>query len=75
MVKKVSGTVALAALILNMLIPGLGTLVAGETTVGTIQFVLFIAGILLAILVIGIAFIAGAWIWALITSISLVKKA
>jgi len=65
--------IAIVALILNILIwPGLGSLVAGRQ-VGWAQGFLFLFGIPLSIILIGIPMLIGAWIWALMTGIQLVQ--
>ena len=69
-------TLAIVALILNILIlPGLGTLIAGKTKTGIWQLVLAIIGIVLSLILIGIPILIAAWIWGLVTGIYLVKEA
>lgn len=61
-------------LIFNLIIPGLGTIVAGKTRLGSIQLVLAIIGFLLwYTLFLGAIVSLVAWVWALITSIKLFK--
>ena len=72
---KISSGLAIAVLILNLIIPGVGSLVGGRTRVGTWQLVLTIVGAILSIILIGIPMVIAAWIWALITSIQLIKEA
>ena len=65
---------AIAGLILNIIVlPGLGTIVAGKTKTGVIQLVLFIIGIPLALILIGIPLMIAMWIWALVSSIQIIK--
>ncbi len=68
---------AIAGFILNVLVlPGLGTIVVGDTKTGIWQLVLFIIGIpLILAFFIGIPIMIAAWIWALVSSINSVKKA
>jgi len=74
--KKPSQGIAIAALLLNILImPGLGTLVGGRIGTGITQLVLFIVGIPLSMIIIGIPLIIGVWIWGLVTGIQLIKEA
>ncbi|MDI3474232.1 MAG: hypothetical protein PWQ28_92 [Candidatus Woesearchaeota archaeon] len=77
--KKVKGTVALASLILNMAIPGIGSLVAEKKNEGTWQLILLIIGALVSLTVagavIGIPLVIIAWIWSVLTAIKLVKQA
>ncbi len=73
--KKISNSTAILALILNILVlPGLGSLIGGKTTAGVLQLVLFLIGIPLTFVFIGIPLMIGMWIWALITGIQLVSE-
>lgn len=72
--KKDTKTMAILGLILNLIIlPGLGTIVGGETKKGVWQLVLFLIGIPLTFIIIGIPLMIGVWIWALVTSIQQLK--
>ena len=88
--KKISEGMAVIALLLNiLLLPGLGTLIAGRITTGIIQVVLlFLSWILIVVGVLFLAFLIGipiliigcllslsVWIWSLITGIQLIKEA
>jgi TM2 domain-containing membrane protein YozV len=74
--KKPSQGIAIAALLLNILVlPGLGSLIGGRTTEGIIQLILFIIGIPLCFILIGIPLISAMWIWALVTGIQIIKEA
>ncbi len=78
--KKPSQGLALAGLILNILVlPGLGTLVAGETKTGTWQIILMVVSVILDFtligMIIGIPLGIGVWIWALVSSINIIKQA
>ncbi len=82
--KKVNSTIAIIALILNLLIlPGLGSLIGGKTRQAAIQIALMLCGILLltfdmsllTLRFIAAILIAGAWLWALVTSIIILKHA
>jgi hypothetical protein len=67
---------AIVALILNILIlPGLGTLIAGKIRTGVWQLVLAIVGFILSFILIGIPILIAAWIWGLVTGIMLIKEA
>lgn len=73
--KKIDGTMAIAGLLLNILVlPGLGSMIAGKKQEGTWQLVLFLVGLPLTIVIVGFALIAAAWIWALVTGITLVQE-
>jgi hypothetical protein len=68
---------AIAALLLNILIwPGLGSLIAGVQK-GWAQGFLCLGGIILTITIlgaiIGIPMIIGAWIWGIVTGVSLLQ--
>jgi TM2 domain-containing membrane protein YozV len=74
--KKPSQGIAIAALLLNILIiPGLGTLIAGRTKTGIWQIVLAIISIPLIFVFIGIPLLIAVWIWGLVTGIQLIKEA
>lgn len=71
-------TMAIAGLIVNLFIPGLGSIIGGKTNAGIIQLVLSALSAFLIITVlgalIGIPLAIAMWIWALITGIKMVKK-
>lgn len=72
---RVTQGTAIAGLLLNILLwPGLGSLVAGRN-VGWAQGFLFLAGIPLSLVLIGIPLLIGAWVWSLVTGIQLVQEA
>ena len=72
--KKTSETIAIVALIFNLVAPGLGTIIAGRNNPGVIQLVLFLIGIPLSILLIGVPLVIATWIWALVSSIKIVQE-
>jgi len=75
MAQKVTGALAVVCFILNIIIlPGLGSIIGGRKNEGIWQLVLFIAGIPLAFVLIGIPMMIAAWVWALVTSIKIVKS-
>jgi len=67
--------VAIAALILNLVLPGLGTIVGGRTGEGITQLVLALVSVPLMVVIIGFPLMIGIWIWALVSSIQLIKAA
>ena len=77
--EKTSETIALAGLIVNLFLPGLGTIILGKYDIGTIQLILALIGCFLAMTfigtIIGIPLYLGMWIWALVTGIKELKKA
>jgi len=76
------------ALVNILLLPGAGTLLVGDTRLGTFQLVLFASGGFLMILSMPLMFILvgfflmpvaallmlGAWVWALVTSIQILSR-
>lgn len=73
--KKPSQGLAIAGLIVNLFIPGLGSIIGGRTSTGVIQLVLYIISWPLSIILIGIPLMLAMWIWALVTGIQMVKEA
>ncbi len=73
---KITEALAIVCLLLNILLmPGLGSIIAGKTGQGIAQLILFIIGIPLSFILIGIPLIIASWIWALVTGIQIVKEA
>lgn len=73
--KKVSEALAIVALLLNILVlPGLGSLIGRKTNEGVWQIVLFVLGIPLAFVIVGIPMLIGAWIWGIVTGVQIVKE-
>jgi serine/threonine-protein kinase len=62
---------AVTGMVLNILLPGVGSLVAGRKGVGAAQLILWLVGLALIVKLIGIPIVIGAWIWSLATGISL----
>jgi|SRR3989344_664400 len=74
--KKSNKNIAIIALLLNVLVvPGLGSLIAGKIKVGIWQLILAVVGALLSLIIIGIPILIAAWIWGLVTGINLVQEA
>lgn len=68
-------TIPVIALILNILIlPGLGSIVGGKTKEGIWQIILFVIGVLLSFVLIGIPLLIAVWIWGIVTGIKLIKE-
>ncbi len=63
----------IVGLLVNLLIPGLGTIIWGETQTGTIRLVAFFVGGLLSAIGVGALVVAGIWIWALVLGIQRVS--
>ena len=70
---------AMAGLLLNvLLLPGLGSLVAGRTGDGVAQLVLCLVGLplcLLGFVAVGLPLWTAAWVWSLITGIRCLNEA
>jgi TM2 domain-containing membrane protein YozV len=60
---------AVLGLILNLIIPGVGSLVIGQTQAGIIQLVLLILSVPLSFVLIGIPLAIAVWVWALVVSV------
>ena len=75
-VVKKSGDMLLAviALILNLIIPGIGSLVGGKVRAGVWQLVITIlaAFVMVALFKVGLFIAFLAWVWALVTGIQLI---
>ena len=74
--KKEDKTNKIIALVANIVVPGVGSLIAGKKTKGIIQLVVGVFGWLLVILLgwliiglIGIPMMIGVWLWAVIESV------
>jgi len=65
---------AIKALLINIIIPGLGSLIVGEKKRGQTQLLLFGIGVPLSFIFIGIPLVIIAWLSALSLSIKLIKS-
>ncbi len=71
---------AIAGLLINvLLLPGLGSIIAGRTKTGLWQLLLMVLGIVFTLTVIGaiigIPLIVVSWIWGIVTGVQVVKEA
>jgi hypothetical protein len=67
---------AMVPLVLNAaLCPGLGSMVGGKTGVGIAQLALFLVGLPLVALTVGLPLIIGSWMWGLATGGQLALEA
>ncbi len=67
---------AVAALCLNaMVCPGLGSLVGGKTRAGAAQLGLFLLGLPLAFIALGLPLMLAAWVWGIATGAQLMTEA
>jgi hypothetical protein len=72
---KVDESTALVGLLVNLPLPGVGSLIAGKTKEGVLQLVMLGVGLPLCFVLIGFPLIFGAWVWALVTGIRAVNEA
>ena len=54
------------SLLVSFFIPGVGSMVNGDTQTGVIILVIWLVGIVTSFFLIGFALILGAWIWGMI---------
>jgi TM2 domain-containing membrane protein YozV len=66
---------AMAGLLLNLVVPGLGSIVAGKTIEGVLQLVLILIGLPLSFILIGIPICIATWGWALSTGLRAMHEA
>lgn len=67
---------AVAALCLNaMVCPGVGSLVGGRTSTGMAQLALFLLGLPLAFVAVGVPLMLAAWVWGIATGAQLMTEA
>jgi hypothetical protein len=55
------------ALVVNCVLPGVGTIIAGKKKEGIIQVVLAVISLPLMIVLIGIPLALGVWVWSIIS--------
>ena len=65
---------AVTALVLNILMPGVGSLVARRTSQGVVQLVLWLVSFPLCLVLIGFPMMLGVWIWSLVTGIHILEE-
>ena len=61
-------------LVLSLLIPGLGSIVADNTSTGVLILVLYFVSVILSIFLIGIPFAIGIWIWGMVDAYKSAQK-
>jgi TM2 domain-containing membrane protein YozV len=72
---KVDEGTALVGLLVNLPLPGVGSLIAGRTREGILQLVMVGVALPLCFLLVGFPLLFGAWVWALVTGINAVNAA
>ncbi|HWE29398.1 MAG TPA: hypothetical protein VHB97_15420 [Polyangia bacterium] len=65
---------AVTALVLNIIIPGAGSLVAGRTSQGVVQLVLWVVSFPLMFVLIGFPMLLAVWIWSLVSGIQILEE-
>ena len=65
--RPASVALAVAALAINTLVlPGLGTILLGNAAIGTLQLLVFLIGVPLCLLAIGVPMVLGMWVWGVV---------
>jgi TM2 domain-containing membrane protein YozV len=65
---------AVTGLVLNLCIPGVGSLVAGKPGPGIAQLAMLIAGLPLCFVLVGFPIVFAAWLWALMTGVQALQE-
>ena len=65
---------AVTAMVLNVILPGLGSLIVGRTAVGVGQLLLWLIAFPLCFLVIGFPMLIGAWVWSVVTGVRILEE-
>ena len=65
---------AVTAMVLNVIVPGLGSLISGRTSTGVGQLVLWMVGFLLSFVLVGIPIVIGAWVWSVVTGVRILEE-
>ena len=73
--KPVDEGTAVVGLLVNLALPGVGSLIAGRTREGILQLVMVAVGLPLMLIFLGVPLVIGAWVWALVTGINAVNAA
>ena len=74
--RRVGSGHAVASMFLNaMVCPGVGSLVGGKTGTGLAQLSLFLIGLPLAVIAVGVPLVLGAWVWGIATGAQLIAEA
>jgi TM2 domain-containing membrane protein YozV len=66
---------AVVGLVLNLCIPGAGSLVAGKPGPGIAQLAMLIAGLPLCFVFVGFPIVFASWLWALMTGVQAMQEA
>lgn len=68
------GTAALSLFLNAMVCPGVGSLIGGRTGAGVAQLSLFLVGLPLAVLHVGLPLIMVAWVWGIATGATIISE-
>ena len=66
---------AVTGLVLNMCMPGVGSIVAGKPGPGVAQLAMLVAGIPLCFVLIGFPLVFAAWLWSIMTAAAALQEA
>jgi TM2 domain-containing membrane protein YozV len=73
-VSKAASPRGINAMVMNLIIPGLGSIYGGKAGIGVAQLLLFLAGIPLCWYIIGFVMIPAAWLWSAITGFMMLSS-
>ena len=73
-VSPASEGTAVTALVMNIIIPGVGSLIAGRTSQGVVQLVLWVVSFPLCLALIGFPMLLAVWIWSLVSGIQILEE-
>jgi hypothetical protein len=74
--RRVGSGQAVASMFLNaMVCPGIGSLVGSKTSIGLAQLSLFLVGLPLAVITVGLPLMLAAWVWGIATGAQLIAEA
>jgi hypothetical protein len=74
--RRIGSGQAVASMFLNaMVCPGVGSLVGGKTGTGLAQLSLFLVGLPLAVITVGLPLMLAAWVWGIATGAQLIAEA
>ncbi|MEO6950620.1 MAG: hypothetical protein ABI321_02325 [Polyangia bacterium] len=66
---------AVTGLVLNMCMPGVGSIVAGKPGPGIAQLAMLVAGVPLCFVLIGFPLVFAAWLWSIMTAAGALQEA
>lgn len=75
MPKQLTSGMAALVIVMNFVLPGVGTLIGGRTTAGVLQVVFTVLSIPLSFIFVGFPLALAMWIWALVCSIQIASEA